>query len=132
MSGIGKGTQTVDKQTTVTGAVEEGSFISYTAAVLEDDQYGADVPGLLGLEPLAQRQTYVASHTGKLHMVPPDTDHLIKWLAGTKVLACKKGKGKHWMLPIGKWSKVKSRDVQEAFVSDVTSGLPQGSSKPPE
>ena len=84
MPGIGKGTQCVDKEATVTGAVAEGALITYTASVLEDEQHGANVPGLLGLDPLAQRNTYVGSHNGCLVMIPSGTDKIIKWPSGTK------------------------------------------------
>ncbi len=125
---LGEGVQTVRREATVTGAVEEGSLITYTAAVLEDERHGAQVPGLLGLEPLAERNTYVGTHTGELAMVPNGTDLAIEWPKGTKRLRCVKGRGGHWMLPLGKWSNIKSRKVQEAFVNEIEHEPPAGAS----
>ena len=116
MSGVGKGVQQCTREALIHGVVAEGDLITYKAPVLEES--GKAVPGLYGLDPMADRNTYVGTATGKLHMIPPGTDDQIIWPKGTKTLSCVKSRSGHWMLPISKWDKYNGGKVQEAFPTE--------------
>ena len=116
MSGVGKGVQQCTREALIHGVVAEGYLITYQAPVLEES--GKAVPGLYGLDPMADRNTYVGTATGKLHMIPPGTDDQIIWPKGTKTLSCVKSRSGHWMLPISKWDKYNGGNLQEAFPTE--------------
>ena len=108
MSGVGKGAQVATRMATTHGVVSVGQVISYTAPVLENDE-GAEVPALCGLEPLAERITYVGTASGELHMVPDGHEDKTRWLDGTKTMVCVKSRSGHWMIPISKWDLLKKK-----------------------
>ncbi len=123
MSGVGKGAQIAHRAATIHGVVGEGDQISYSAPVLEEE--GAEVPALYGLDPMAARNTYVGTRTGRLHMIPEGKDDEIIWPKGTRVIECKKARPGHWMIPISRWHKLKRKKdkVTEAFAVSADKGL---------
>ena len=44
----------------------------------------------MGWSPMADRHTYVATATGKLHMILPGTGDQIVWPPGTRAITCAK------------------------------------------
>ena len=75
MGGVGKGVEQCTRQATRHGIIEEGAHVTYTAPVLEER--GTAVPALYGLDPMAERNTYVDTKSGVLHQVPEGKEHEI-------------------------------------------------------
>ena len=115
MGGVGQGVEQCTRQATCHGIIEEGAHVTYTAPVLEDGDTA--VPALYGLDPMAERNTYVGTTPWVLHQVPEGREHEIVWPEGTTTLTCKKSRSGHWLLPISRWdtTEIPSSKVTEAF-----------------
>ena len=55
---------------------------------------------LLGLASMAEKNMFIGTKTGMLHMVPLDREDDIVWPEGTRNLQCVKATSGHWILPI--------------------------------
>ena len=105
LAGVGKGQEESTDVATVRGIVQTGDVVEYQAPVLRGA--ASAVPPLYGLEPMAQRNTYVGTRSGVLHEVPIGKEHLIQWPEGTVHRQCTKARSGHWCLPVSHWKKLK-------------------------
>ena len=131
LSGVGRGQEECTHQATVPGALQEGDLAVYKATVLQGE--AAPVPRLYGLEPMAERNTFVGTRTGYLHEVPIGMEHLIRWPQGTVHRRCVKTRSGHWCLPVSYWQNLKQHShVDQAFpTSSAAAAVAPGGPSPP-
>ena len=131
LSGVGRGQEECTHQATVPGALQEGDLATYKATVLQGE--AAPVPPLYGLDPMAERNTFVGTRTGYLHEVPIGMEHLIRWPQGTVHRRCVKTRSGHWCLPVSYWHNLKQHShVDQAFPTSFAAAavLPRRPSTP--
>ena len=106
IAGVGAGTNTAVENSKIRGVLATGDTLDFTAATLPD----SDIPMLLGLASMAEKNIYIGTKTGLLHMVPPELEGQIRWPEGTRSLQCVKAASGHWILPIDRFEQRKSPD----------------------
>ena len=105
LAGVGQGVQTALDDSVVKGVLSSGDTIDYKAATLPN----SDVPMLLGLTSMAEKNAFIGTRSGKLHLVPTGKDSEIVWPEGTRTLQCVKAASGHWVLPIDNFGQQKSQ-----------------------
>ena len=111
IAGVGAGTKTAVENSGIRGVLATGDTIDFTAATLPD----SDIPMLLGPASMAEKNIYIGTKSGLLHMVPPDRERDIAWPEGTRSLQCVKAASGHWILPIDCFEQRREPSAKSSF-----------------
>ena len=121
VSGVGDNSKVCTNSARVPACLESGRVIEYDTPVIDGDP--SPVPTLLGLDSMAQRNTYFGCANGLMAMIPEGTDDQIVWPQGTEFVQCKKAPSKHWLMTVSNWDKRKpetpNRHTEASFTNTV-------------
>ena len=127
VAGVGDNAKQCTHQAFTPCGLPNGEVTNYHSPVIADN---SDIPSLLGLNSMAEDNTFFGTRNGLMAQVPSGTENKINWPKGTSFRQCEKAPSGHWLLIISEFGGKQTYHSQETSAEHVENQQQQQQQQP--